>query len=155
MSANEAAGEHVLPESYVSDPRISDENCIDLRIPARSELRRVARLVVSSIGSLAGFDVEEIADLRLAADELCMAVAAGALDGCRIDLTIRWAGDLIELACSAAPIGISDRPPGGDAYPAGLDPAQLSERILEAIADEFAVENGSGGTRTGWLRKTR
>jgi hypothetical protein len=149
------AGGTVLPTTYVADPRITSENCIEFRIPARSELRRVARLVVSSVGALAGFDVEEIADLRLAADELCMAVAVGALDECRIDLVIRWADSLIELACSASPVGESHGSDDEGAYPAGLDPAHLSERILEALADEFAVEAERGGTRSGWLRKTR
>jgi hypothetical protein len=155
LTDESSGGALVVPATYVPDPRISADNRIDLRIPVRSELRRVARLVMSSVGALAGFDVEEIADLRLAADELCMAVAAGALDGCRIDLTIRWADSLIELACSASPVGESAEPDDEAAYPAGLDPAHLSEKILEALADDFAVEPGRGGTRSGWLRKTR
>jgi len=134
---------------------LREDHSIELLMPATPELRKVGRLVASSIATLVGFDIEELADLRLAADELCMAVASGALDGCRLKMTISWDEQAIAIACSASPVSeVPDRALDED-WPGGLDPARLSERILEATTDEFIVETVADATRNGWLRKAR
>jgi hypothetical protein len=48
-----------------------NEERIELVLPADKRLVRVARLVASGVATTAGFDVEEVEDLRIAVDELC------------------------------------------------------------------------------------
>lgn len=131
------------------------ERCITLRMPAEAELRKVARLVVSSIGAVVSFDIEQLADLRLAGDELCSLVTAGALPGCTLQLTVLWNERSIELLAAASPVGEEAAQTLDEEWPAGLDPAKLSEKILEALTDGFGVEEFVDQTRRAWLRKTR
>ncbi len=48
---------------------------VELSIPVQSDLIVLARLTAATVASRAGFDVEEVDDLRLAVDELCVLVA--------------------------------------------------------------------------------
>ena len=50
---------------------------VELRFPARGDLVVLARLVTSAISSRAGFDIEELEDLRLAVGELCLLALEG------------------------------------------------------------------------------
>jgi hypothetical protein len=50
---------------------------IELRFPARGDLIVLARLVTSAISARAGFDIEQLEDLRLAVGELCLLTLQG------------------------------------------------------------------------------
>ena len=50
---------------------------IELKFPARGDLIVLARLVTSAISARAGFDIEELEDLRLAVGELCLLTLQG------------------------------------------------------------------------------
>src|SRR5438128_140585 len=63
---------------------------IRLEIPAAPEYLRLARLAVADVGARAGWSYEDIDDLRIAVDELCYAIGAGAEHG-RLTLTYRVA----------------------------------------------------------------
>ena len=54
---------------------------VELTLPIRADLVVLARFAAATIASRADFDVEEIEDLRLAVDELCISVADGSADG--------------------------------------------------------------------------
>ena len=58
---------------------------VELTIPVTADLVVLARLTAATVASRADFDVEEIEDLRLAVDELCISVIQGSSDG-RLDL---------------------------------------------------------------------
>ena len=64
------------------DPPMTDT--VELTIPVRADLVVLARLTAATVASRADFDVEEIEDLRLAVDELCISVIQGSADG-RLD----------------------------------------------------------------------
>jgi anti-sigma regulatory factor (Ser/Thr protein kinase) len=49
---------------------------VTLEVPAHSRYLRVVRLVASACAADAGFDIDDVEDVRVAADELC----AGALE---------------------------------------------------------------------------
>jgi hypothetical protein len=53
---------------------------VTMTIPARHEFVRLARLTAAALGNQAGFDVDEIEDLRIAVDEL-MCVLIDGTDG--------------------------------------------------------------------------
>ena len=62
----------------------------------------MARLTASTVASRANFDVEEIEDLRLAVDELCISMVHDQTDG-RLALRFTRDDDEVEVSCSYLP----------------------------------------------------
>ena len=122
---------------------------IELRFPARGDLIVLARLVTSAISARAGFDIEELEDLRLAVGELCLLTLQGH-DGRYGDLCLELIvmEDAIAVECTlkgAAPAA---------ARPDEDESARLSEQILAALVDEHGRQSQDGSVRA-WLRKRR
>ena len=126
---------------------------IELRFPARGDLIVLARLVTSAISARAGFDIEQLEDLRLAVGELCLLTLQGndaRFGDLCLELTVL--GDAIGVVCTlerASPAGSS----GTEAEEAD-ESARLSEQILDALVDEHGRESQDGSVRA-WLRKRR
>ena len=123
---------------------------IELRFPARGDLIVLARLVTSAISARAGFDIEELEDLRLAVGELCLLTLQGS-DARHGDLCLELTvlGDAIGVACTLERAGVASAP-----EPDGVEVARLSEQILDALVDEHGRERQDGSVRA-WLRKRR
>jgi serine/threonine-protein kinase RsbW len=120
---------------------------VELTIPVKADLVVLARLTVATVASRADFDVEEIEDLRLAVDELCVSVIQDGLEG-RLQLQFTRDDGAIEVSCryeGAVTVG----PTANDESLRGL-----SARILDALVDEHG-ESNEGGLRGAWLRKRR
>lgn len=119
---------------------------VELTIPVESDLVVLARLTAATVASRVGFDVEEVEDLRLAVDELCVSIVNGAGVG-RLNLTFIGDDGSVEV------VGVLDQPA---VEPVQLDGGysehDLSLRILDALVDEHGEENGNGQRRV-WLRK--
>ena len=124
---------------------------IELKFPARGDLIVLARLVTSAISARAGFDIEELEDLRLAVGELCLLTLQG---------SDARSGDLcLVLTVLDDAIGVAstlERATAGDGRTEveGEDSAQLSEQILGALVDEHGRESEDGQVRA-WMRKQR
>ena len=119
---------------------------VELSIPVRSDLILLARLTGATVASREGFDVEEVDDLRLAIDELCVLVAGGGSAG-HLKLSFISQGGEVEVICT-----LDD--PGSEEGRRDDEHAErdLSIRILDALVDEHG-EEFDGGQRRGWLRK--
>jgi len=123
---------------------------IELTFPARGELVVLARLVASAVSARAGFDIEELEDMRLAINELCMLAMQGsdAQSGALcLELTTR--DHAIGAVCTLERAAAADAP-----TPEGEEIARLSEQILGALVDEHGRESRDGAVRT-WLLKQR
>ena len=124
---------------------------VDLSIPVESDLLVLARLAVSTVAARSEFDIEEIDDLRLAVDELCLSVLDGRRSG-RLHLRIEGFPDQIEVLCHYE---------GDDVVPdrGGTDEStsELSGRILDALVDEHGpiVREGWRGARLCKRRAVR
>lgn len=119
---------------------------IELSIPVRTDLVVLARLTAATLATRVGFDVEEIEDLRLAVEELCLSLVRSGDDG-RLRLCYTREGDdLIAIECSFEPA------PGGQTNGPPVD--DLSLRILDALVDEHG-RSQRDGHRGAWLRKRR
>ena len=129
-----------------SDVRTQGEP-VELSIPVQSDLILLARLTAATVAARAGFDVEEIEDLRLAVDELCFLVACDRAAG-RLNLTSITDDDAVEVTCALDGSAADD----GDADEQRA--RELSLRILAALVDEHGEES-EGGRRRGWLRKRK
>ncbi len=119
---------------------------VELSIPVQSDLVVLARLTAATVASRAGFDVEELENLRLAVDELCVSIVNGSDDG-RLSLTFISSDGSVEVDC-ALDGPASSSPDTDDIY----GEHDLSVRILDALVDEHGEEIGNGRRRV-WLRK--
>jgi serine/threonine-protein kinase RsbW len=120
---------------------------VTLSLPVRSELLVLARITAATMASRADFDIEEIEDLRLAVDELCLSVVGGARSG-----TVR-----LEFSVDDATIAITcelDRSGEPDDGEGPGEPDDLSIRLIEALVDEHGRES-SDRRRRAWLSKRR
>ncbi len=130
---------------------LSTGDRIELRFPARGDLIVLARLVTSAISARAGFDIEELEDLRLAVGEVCLLTLQGS-DARHGDLCLELTvfGDAIEVVCTLERAKAAADVLGPEVEEISL----LSERILDALVDEHGRETHDGSIRA-WLRKRR
>jgi serine/threonine-protein kinase RsbW len=120
---------------------------VALSLPVRSDLLVLARITAATMAARADFDIEEIEDLRLAVDELCLSVVGGARSGTvRLEFTLDDA--TIAITCEIDRRGEPD-----DGY-VPAEPDDLSIRLIEALVDEHHRDAGIGGGRA-WLSKRR
>jgi hypothetical protein len=123
---------------------------VELTFPARGDLVVLARLVSSAISTRAGFDIEELEDLRLAVGELCLLALQGS-DAHQGELRVEFtcSPDTLDISCTLISAG-----PVPDAWSGGVEALQLSEQILAALVDEYGRDDQDGMVRA-WLRKRR
>src|ERR1700684_3697360 len=83
--------------------RTSEREIIEISIPGSVDLVVLARFTAATVGARAGFDLDEIDDLRLAVDEL--SVSFGPLDGhtCLRYEFLRQ-GATVNVRCTREPI---------------------------------------------------
>jgi serine/threonine-protein kinase RsbW len=127
---------------------MSEREVVELSIPVGADLLVLARFAGATIASRAGFDLEEIDDLRLAVDELCVSLIEEGDQG-RLAIEFRRADDLVEISCRFG----SNSKSSGDAHRPELSEG-LSDRILDALVDEHG-KSVDGGFQQAWLRKRR
>jgi anti-sigma regulatory factor (Ser/Thr protein kinase) len=123
---------------------------VELSIPVRADLVVLARLTAATMASRADFGVEEIEDLRLAVEELCLSIVRSDDGGGRLRFTYVRQRDAVEIACSLErdPEHVPDRQEGDRVVD------DLSLRILDALVDEHRQEY-LDGRPSAWLRKRR
>ena len=117
---------------------------IELMLPPDTRLVRVARLVASGVATTAGFDVEELEDLRIAVDELCAALVEGG------------GGGALSLRFELSPLAVSVHGSTPTAGAVELEPERLSlsRQILKVVVDEYDIAQSDGELRVR-LRKQR
>jgi serine/threonine-protein kinase RsbW len=106
---------------------------VELTLPADTRLVRLVRLVASGLASTAGFDVDDLDDLRIGVDEVLAALLEGG-DGSPLSLRFRLDDSRIELE--------GETKSGGD--PLEPDRLELSRQILEAFVDEHDLRLDGG-----------
>ena len=124
------------------------DDLVELSIPVRADLVVLARLTAATVASRGGFGVEEIEDLRLAVEELCLSLVNGD-EGGRLHLSYAREGDAIRITCIFEPDEHSR--PG---IPVGSDHDELFMRILDALVDEHG-RTTDDGRPCAWLLKCR
>jgi hypothetical protein len=132
---------------------------VDLDIPTSGDLLTLARLTAATLASRTGFNVEEIEDLRLAVDELCLPILRASSRG---RLKLRYATDdgTVHIACTfLADAKVDDHPGPGSSHqagPKGTHPEDaLSACILDALVDEHGAIDSDHPSMGHWLRKRR
>ena len=119
---------------------------IAITFPAAPDFLRLARLTTADAASRAGFDYEEIDDLRIAVSELC-ALISGASD------TSGSSGvATLSLDFALEPRRVTVR---GSATPCVLAENELSRTIVKALVDDFEVSVEGDSTAFRATKRTR
>jgi len=128
-------------------------NRVELSLAADAQMLFLARLTAAAVASRAEFDYEQVEDLRLAIDELCIGLMNSAPGSARITLQFQW--DDSELAVIGT-LRAAGTPSSNGRQPAAASEAavELSERILDALVDDHGGETVDGVQRA-WLRMRR
>ncbi|MGH9108731.1 MAG: ATP-binding protein [Acidimicrobiales bacterium] len=130
------------PEAAVDREPMS----VHLSIPVQADLVVLARLTAATVAARAQFGVEDIEDLRLAVEELCLSLVHPDDEG-RLHFTFDYDAEAITVTCWLEP------QPGWESS-GRTDDDDLSLRILDALVDEHGREQRQGQT-CAWLRKRR
>lgn len=115
---------------------------IELSLPSEPELLSIPRMTTAAVAAQAGFDIEEVEDLRLAIEELCISLSGGQLQG-RFHLRLEVAQNSLNVRCTFQP---AEPPPQGELA------SELSRHLLDALVDEHGFDQ-TPSSRSGWLRK--
>jgi serine/threonine-protein kinase RsbW len=130
-------------EIGLSDP-------ISLRIPSSSEYVLLARLVVSQVGQMAGFESEDIYDLKLAVTEAATNVIRHASVE-RFDIEYRVSPRTVEIT-------VVDEGGGFDAERLTKTPHEqggFGLTVIQNLVDEMSLEStAGGGTCLKMIRRT-
>ncbi len=122
-------------------PQKIDE--LTIRFPARAGYLTVARLNVAAVGSAAGFDVEELDDLRLAMNEAVSWLLRDEESGGLVELILSTQSGTVTIVGVRSGSGLPFRP---------LD--DLIEAILGATVDNYELNADEGSDRRIRLVKT-
>lgn len=122
---------------------------VELTTPARPEFLSLVRLSVGAAASRLDMTIDEIDDLQLAVEELCITLFASAnSDEARLLTRIDANDDVVAVECRIE--GASHAPAPG----AALLPDSLSRKILDALVDEHSLSS-DGTAPTATLKKWR
>jgi anti-sigma regulatory factor (Ser/Thr protein kinase) len=134
---------------------------VRLTIPAVPEYARIARLTVASLAAHAGFDYEEVEDLRVAIGEVCtllLDAAAGAAmlrfvfgveeHGLVLDASVVANGKAATTGSPSPQNGTQVADEGNDLTDDLVpDDRQLSHQILAAMVDSYELNAKTGEVR--------
>lgn len=110
------------------------DGTIELTIPADPRMLRLVRLVASGLASTAGFNVDELDDLRIAVDEAVTALLEGG-DGSSVPMRFEVDG---------AQVAMTGTTPASGTDPLDADRLEISTQILAAVCDEHDLRVDDG-----------
>jgi anti-sigma regulatory factor (Ser/Thr protein kinase) len=133
----------------MSDPAgsldVDQSDHVLVEVPASTGHLRLVRLLVSSVATSHGADLNDLEDLRIATGEICATVIADAGPGDRLvaraEVQAAADGEVVLRVRATVP-GLTDTEP--------MD--ELSSMVLDAAADEHGVEPDVSGT-TAWFAR--
>ncbi|MBS4728997.1 anti-sigma factor [Mycobacterium sp. SM1] len=124
-------------ESPVGRPRAGDR-AIELRVAARLESLAVLRALVGAVGTFEDLDLDAVADLRLAVDEVCTRLIRSAVPDAALIVVIDPRDDEVVVEISA-------KCRTGDV----LVPGSFSWHVLRSLADGVQTFHGGPGPDDG------
>jgi hypothetical protein len=147
---------------------VTDQSALDrveLSIPAQPGLLQLVRLTAGVVASRADLGLDEVEDLRLAVDELCLPFMGPSGHRGRLLLRFGWNRQSIEISCTLTDGDEGTEVGGsGGGIPVIVDSQfkgqaerlreELSSQILDALVDEHG-EGTIEGRATVWLRLRR
>jgi serine/threonine-protein kinase RsbW len=136
-------------EEFFSAPEEGDhsvnpaDGTIELTIPPDARYLRLVRLVASGLASTAGFNVDELDDLRIAVDEAVTALLEGG-NGTKVPLTFEVKGGQVAMTAQTE---------AREDAPLDADRLELSTQILAAVCDEHELQVADGAVQVRICRR--
>lgn len=107
-----------------------------LEIPALPRYARVVRMTAANLASIAGMNVDEVDDVRMAAEEAFVyACATGVTGSMRVEFALFEGGLAMEFELGGASVTEDEREPA----------LVYSAFILEAMCDECVIGDAPNG----------
>jgi hypothetical protein len=134
--------------------RANSVSRVEMSLPADATMLFLARMAAAAVATRVDLNYEQVEDLRLAVDELCIELLSSGVRAGQIALVFQWDdGGTLEVVASL----ILDGGPSAQ-QDVGTQPGplsfELSQRILEALVDEHGADD-LGGAPRAWLRVRR
>ncbi len=133
-----------MVDAVGQDNMASGDRSVELIVAAAPESLAVLRTLVAAVAAFEDFDLDAIADIRLAVDEACTGLIRAAVPGSRLRVVVGQADDAVVIRASAPCVADDSR---GDAV---VKPDSFSWHVLNSLTDEvstFADERAIDGTR--------
>jgi hypothetical protein len=129
-----------------------DAEHVEILFPGHVDFVVLARFTAAAVAARANFDIDEIEDLRLAVDELC--ISAGPVSENRsLRLEFDRTRNLVKINCTFEPKAPGDGEPQGDHDEVDWKRTDdLSRLLLDALVDRHGRELANG-TSSAWLEK--
>ena len=107
------------------------DQVVRLSVPAEPSFARTVRMMAASLAVVCEMSVDEVEDVRMAAEEGFVLCCGTAPESCEVSFTIGAGEVRTSFGLGSAPL------PSGDAY-------DLAELLLQAVCDEHGVtDDGS------------
>ena len=121
---------------WVVDSHVGGDsaNLIRLCLPARADMVPTVRAVTADLARRADFDLDAVADLRLAVDEACAELVRLSNPTQLLYGAFRVDDGQVHLSVSVRATDAAAR----------IDPEGFGWRVLRALTDEVSVEYGTG-----------
>lgn len=125
---------------------MTDKSEIVVTIPAQSRFVALTRVTAASLASELDFTIDEIADMRVGADELTSLMIEWAEDHGlgTVEIRYRMTDDSLQIEAGAGSVDGAAR----SADPPVLD--EITRQILDSVVDSFEL-----GIGVGWILKRR
>jgi hypothetical protein len=128
---------------------------VELSLPADAQMLFLARMTAAAVATRAELDYEQVEDLRLAIDELCIALLGSGVHDGQIALLFQWDTDgVLDVVGTLIPGSDAGAKANGSLPPESALSAELSLRILDALVDDHGSDS-IGGVHRAWLRVRR
>jgi hypothetical protein len=107
------------------------DHSVTLRFPASSERVRLARTMVAVLADEAGFDYDDVEDLRIAVDELCFAL----IDSCGPEASVELTADTEPGVVEVQGVCVGDIAPPAERSA----PSEITRQILATVIDSYEL----------------
>lgn len=97
-----------------SPPSGGVRDVVTLRLPAAGAYLSVLRTATASLAARLDFSIDDIADMRIAVDEACAMLLAGAVPGADLEAEFELSGD--ELRVSVSVLTLTGEQPSRDTF---------------------------------------
>jgi hypothetical protein len=104
---------------------------VEVTFVARPDMAVLARMTAAAVAARADFGVDQVEDLRLAIDELCVTMMGEDGAAGRLSVLFDWSEDAVS---------VTGRLQGARGATRRRVPSALSERILDALVDDHGIE---------------
>ncbi len=122
----------------------SSDRSVELIVAASPESLAVLRTLVAAVAAFEDFDLDAIADIRLAVDEACTGLVRAAVPGSSLRVVVDPSNDAVVIRASATCVADASR---GSSV---VKPDSFGWHVLNSLADEvstFADEPAIDGTQ--------